>query len=868
MFTDTLSLNRLKNSELLLKLQKEIFGDELNTEKTSLQGFINDSLSELATQIVTTSVLKQDEKFLNTARIETSIDLIASMHSYSSLTIVPSEIHVIIDVLLLPTDHESTGLEISSTDTKFFFNEKPFILSGDILLLRNETSWFVKQKNAINFEGDIGDLISDTYVNEDGNTVITFLAKIKQMEKETVNFTIPVRQRLYLQKIDVDIPNNLVDVKISITDNLTGVKRELTKVLDSFNNFSSDKTKEIFLLKVGSNGYELWLEGGSRSKFIQSGTDLEITFFSSDGYIGILNEPVFSVKVPMSLSPRTMTCYSSTQGTLGVSKLSLLEKKIDIIRHIQTPNFRTVITAFDMENLAQKFFNSNSEDVLILMRRNDPIMRLIDFFVKLKNINEEVLLTNSLSLNLTESQFSNKIFISGHNKFYKNTSGNQNYMTETNSFEISQFKEENESRYFISPAYHKGLVNPLRIDSFMLNKTNFYMNLSQVSIVNSPLEKSFFPIIFKGSVEQINLFTEPTVTYSVTYTSSNKEKMQIDLENNEVEIFAVFSDNKNNKVGYIKLEMNEDNNFIFSKKLTPILNNTAEETFLFKEISYFDNLNLNSFETFQEALETKLEVYDYDKATEEALKEIKTKLPLDFKIDLVAFSNDKLLNNHTRIVTTKSTMLSEYVIKETTEIYKNISSAANLLVKKPDQLVDNLFIGQIPLVAVKEFYDSELIFNLEKRNFIYDQLDSLDKMSNGLFNKLEEPTVPSFKFFRTYGYTSDFANINDVNLEFNLEITASLMQNESEIRNKVKSVVVKAANDSRNNNSGDIFLSDIINAVLEVSGVRQVRILNFYDNIYRLDSNPIESLTRDELKMYVPSLLNIREDDINITFKY
>lgn len=866
MTTETISINRDKNAKIILDLQTEIFGDTLDTSKTGLQGFLNDTMSELATQVTTTSVLRQDERFLNTTRLETSTNLIASTFNYPSLTIVPSEIKVIVDIKLLLEDNENTSIKIPA-DTAFFFNNKQFILPGEILLSRSGTNWFVKLNDNVNYERNIGDLVSNSYDSEDGTKIISFITDLKQINKSTSIYTIPVRQRLELQKIDIDIPSNLVDISITITDPVTQIKRSLIKVTDNFNNFVDEdtKNKEIFLLKNGSNGYELWLEGGSRTKFVPSGQDLEITLFSSDGYIGILNKPTFSVRVPDSLSPRDITCYSLTQGSEGVSKLGLRDQKVDIIRHIQTPFFETIVTEFDMENITKKYMDLEDKDFCLIIRRNDPVVRIIDFFVKLKNEREEILRTNSLNIELTENNFIDDIFISPSD-YYKNNILNSKTM-EKSIEDNSLLLDDSENKYFISPYFHKGLSNPLRVESYILNRNNFFEDIIQKQIVNQPLPKSFFPIILKGIFSQDSLTSEVKLTYSATFTSSNKDLMNIDLAANKIEVYLVFKNQDGTNVGYNRLTKDIENNFLFSKEFTPILNNTSEEKFLFKEMVLFDTgTNFNSVFEAMNDLEP-----DVDLATKLTLAEFPTKLDLDFKIEIFAFSNELLVTGNKEIymsdITLKNTQLCKYETKNYTQVFRSATNTCNILVKKEDPLVDNLFLGQIPMVSVKDFLDDNLDYNQDKRDYILNQINKLENLSKSLFSRLEAPSIPAFKYINSYGFIEDYYNTDSVNLKFTIEISASSMQNESELRSNIKKIIVEAVNESRNKYDGNIYLSHLIDRALTVTGITQVRILNYSDNIYAKRAEMVKTLNRVQLKTYVPALLNVREEDITVILK-
>jgi len=866
MTNETISINRDKNAKLVLDLQTEIFGDTLDTSKTGLQGFLNDVMSELTTQVTTTSVIRQDERFLNTARLETSTNLIASTFNYPSLSIVPSEIKVIVDINLLLEDADATSITVPA-DTAFFFNNKQFILPGDIVLSRSGINWFVKLINNNNFERNIGDLISTAYETEDGTTVVSFISDLKQIFKTSLTYTIPVRQRLELQKVDIDIPANLVDISITITDPVTQIKRSLIKVSDNFNNFVDEegKNKEIFLLKSGSNGYEIWLEGGSRSKFIPSGQDLELTLFSSDGYIGILNQPTFSVRVPDSLSPRDIACYSLTQGSEGVSKLSLRDQKVDIIRHIQTPFFETIVTEFDMENITKKYMGLEDRDFSLIIRRNDPVARIIDFFVKLKNEKDEILRTNSLNLTLTEEEFIDNLFVAP-NTYYKTNILTQKFMEKTIE-DNSLLLDDSADKFFISPYYHKGLTNPLRVDTYMINRSNFFEDIVQNQIVNQPLAKSFFPIIFKGIFSQSNLTSDVQLTYSTTFSSSNKDLMNIDLAANKVDVFLVFKNQDGTNVGYTKLSKDPDNNFLFSKKVTPILNNTSAEKFLFKEMVLFDTgTNFDSVFAVMQSLEP-----DYDTAVKLTLLEFPTKLDLDFKVEIFAFSNELLVSgnkeSYMSSITLKDTQLCKYSTKNLTQVFRNATNTCNILVKKEDPFVNELFLGQMPMVSVKDFLDENLVYNSVKRDFILNQINKLENLSRALFSRLEAPSIPSFKYINSYGYTEDYFNTDSVNLKFVVEISASSLQNESELRANIKKIIVVAVNESRNKYEGNVYLSHLIDRALTVTGITQVRILNFTDNIYAKKAEIIKTLNRVQLKTYVPALLNVREEDITVILK-
>ena len=406
----TLSINRIIDSEKIFNIQKEIFGSDLDTSKQTLQGFLNDVISESLSSMITTSTLRQDERFINTARLESSIDLISSEYSYNTSSFLsPSEVDVICTISLLPSDNTVNSFILES-NTSITYDNLFFMLPGDIKFERNTTNndWFVKQINSTNFEYINGDLPSFTYIDENSVKHISFVVRIKQLNRSVEQIIVPTRNRLYYTKLDVAISNKTSDVRIYYLDAI-GNKVYLERVNGSFNNFTVDTTKEIFLLKVGQSGYEIWLESGVKSKFIKSATVLYIEKFESDGDIGVLYKPSFLVEVPQALNPRLITMSSQSSSKTGVSNPTFLERKEDLINHIQTPNFQTIISDLDFKNIVNKYVtNINSgDDVSLVMRRNDPIVRMIDLFVKLKNKNNDVMFTNSLNYEIFSLQCDN-----------------------------------------------------------------------------------------------------------------------------------------------------------------------------------------------------------------------------------------------------------------------------------------------------------------------------------------------------------------------------------------------------------------------------------------------------------------------------
>ena len=215
------------------------------------------------------------------------------------------------------------------------------------------------------------------------------------------------------------------------------------------------------------------------------------------------------------------------------------------------------------------------------------------------------------------------------------------------------------------------------------------------------------------------------------------------------------------------------------------------------------------------------------------------------------------------IDTSNYLLISHYNSSSLLQLIKNLTDIFKTNVVEEEN--DNYLVKLVPLFSARE------VENITNYKFFRDYFERLQLMKNSIKFIKEEPSTLAIKLFNTYGENKEFNNTDSTNIKLDIEISynssLSLPTILDDIRNVIidyikerNTVSLQTTNESRN-----LYLSDITSLVENnIDGIIQVRILNRDKNIYFLSDIDYKKLKPHVMRDFVPSIINIKKEDINI----
>lgn len=839
------SRNKIENN-LVAVAQNYFNTEDINTFKSGLLGYLINVMSDsLADNQVYNSFIF-DEKFINTAKFRSSVSMNAEDFGYNEGYATPCKIMAILGLKIEDFDTNNTSIDIDPEDISIKYGNITYSIGGRINLSLINGKWYAKQVSNNLFPCALGLLPSEQVINNEDEKYITFVAELRQITVSYDNLIIPLRTDLLRYYIPISVTNQLYSVNIYTYVN--GAKVYFER-LSSFLTTDKDLTKYVFLLEtIDETSFNIVLDSGEYFKFVASGTELYIEIIETEGTDGYIESPVFNINTDNELINRVIIGYSSVSSTTGSNKLNLLDLKKDVIRYIQTPDDKTIITEFDYVNTISKVMGVYPDDISLLIRRNDPIERRVEIFSKYTNSDTEFMHSNTINI-LVDTAVTTLI---PHNTLlkYDETLG---YAVISNDTVYEQDKI-----YYRTSFTHKLNISPIEtFSTFNTQFKNVVLDIKERYFVTNGQYLFFLRETF------VTHFGEHMIKFRARVSSNNPNALGSDSIMQKVKVRMLLKSTNDTSSLYFDLSFNptSTNKTILEADIETNEEINSSGDMQIKGVYY----KVNNSDTY-----TLVDSYDSTK---------KAYLPNMFNIQLFVYFEDKSVEITPTVINDGNTifynslgsnnekfLFSTYATSGTVQLVKNITDvmSTDVIYLEPNKYLIKL----LPLFSAREVDDTKNV------NFFRDYYERMTLIKETMKFIKEEPSTVSFKLFNTYGQNTEFSNTDTSNIKLSLEISYNYNLADQTIFDDIRTVIIayfKERNTLGLNStieSRNIYLSDIISEVEnKINGIIQVRILNRSSNIYFESALNYKELTSQVIKTYVPSIINIKKEDITITVK-
>lgn len=843
-----ITTSREKSHLILTDLFKEQFGDLSNFDKTSLNAWIIERITDIQRDLAVTMTLEKEEQFLNTCKNISTARKIGYNYGFDDLNVAAAKGEIIFTIEL-PDKFINSSIYLNADDIQILAGDIRYMFPGDIEITSNEkgTVQAVRRTNHI-FDTTDNIILNSLTTYSNNKLYISFLTEVIQLDYEESRFLVSDHVDMTQSVNTIEFQDNFyrLDLWFEYYDSSTSIKSKKTLLsveeFDGFNSNSDIYRREI----VDTNKLKIILGDGINGRFYPSGKEMNYRIYTTKGADGNTINPYLNVGLPNELMDVSVFAEFTSSPTGGKNEYSLLELKDAIRKKIQTPD--TIITETDLKNKLSDIMNLSSEETFHKLRRNDPIERILEMFIIVKDRStsgsETVIPTNTLDIELNLDSVIDNSYNTIKPFFIVESSVNQENKNERYNKIIPSYRSRLANAMYYSSFYAiKIQKNPLLINFFNLN-TNY-----QLSYENTYSNKEYSEEVYINSLSlERDIFnTVKQYKFRMTLDSLNSTF----LENNTLIIKARFYNNSDEPgcedfiidFERAKNEKGELENNIYEAKITSLdvisdNNNLFIKDVYKKEQEFTDGTQRWAINTL-----------DY---SSEVMDNVKCEIGIFYNFDMDTVVNSEAFKD-IRGVRNKL-LMSSYVIEDI-NLYQNVDEIIYCQSEYKEGDKSTIKIKAVPLF--KESY----LLDPKNKDVLLNQMNSEKLLKNKITDKTEFPSRLSLKYFNTYGYSDIYSSLDNVSLSFKFEIS---FKNNKNIPNsellEIKNNIIKLIDDINkkdNNEDKNIYLSDLTNIINSNSNIVQSRVLEYTDNIY-FNKSALNNSS------YIPSSLQL--DSSNITF--
>jgi hypothetical protein len=854
----SLSSSKQKVSEKLIKLSDKFFNGSIDTQKSGFMAYNIELLSTIVSESELYNSFLFNEQYINTAKLRSSILKRAADYGYKEVSALPETIPTIVGIKISESDLSTTNVfNIKKDRIKFLYGSTTYMLPGDVSIVATPDRWYATLLNNTTGTDINTGILSGQITTIDGEKYFIFNIVLTQLEVNIKSEVVGIRRELTYYTTQFSVTDELYNVRLYTIDS-NGNELDFTR-LDSFSDIEPDPDARVFLLEsISEKDYQIVLDNGELFKFIQTGTELFLEIYETKGASGKVQRPTFTVVKNNLEFNRDFIAYSSLSSSGGRSRLELDDLKRDIIKQIQTPDRKTVVTEFDLKNVISDITNINTDDITMLIRRNDPIQRRTELFLSYKNYTgDEYLDTNTVTIRVnTNNDLVNNMLPRG-TKLKLIPTGN--------IYGLKYYADVVDESDNDITAFYYSLPFPIRYNSTPVRNIMIFNNAINTSVISSNEYNS-------------SAFSKFTCNFREIYVSyipeEKRYRFQINLFSDDNTIFSdesiyknivirlVFSDkNTNNQHFYIDCsnisESKSPNEFIGYLETDEFYDEAGK--LYIKNIFHY-NSSSNQYELVTDSTTVSIKPEQNIDAYIFYPDQSIAKYPITRTFDRIEKFNNLFNRDGLKYLLAANVVESITLFKEITEVF-------SCDVVETMDLANSIDIELVPVIG---YYEYQYENNKEVLNNIY---TSIYNLVDRIKDIKEEPSYIAIKFYNTYGLSDSYTNTNSSNLYLSLEVSFNTIEASPTILDDIKSIIIKKVSEASNSNkktveSRNIYLSEIIKEIENnTPGLIQVRITSHDDNFYFKGYINYKEIVSDDIKYYVPSIASIKRKNIQILIK-
>lgn len=850
-----ITTSREKSHLLLTDLFKSQFGELSNFDKTSFNAWIIERLTDIQRDLAITLTLEKEEQFLNTCKKIETARTIGYNYGFSRVNVEAASGMVSFTVML-PLDFKNKKLSLKADTVKMYAGDVTYMFPGDIEIIGNEKGTIQAVRRSEHVFEPVDNTILYSVSNYSSNRdaiMFTFTSEVIQLDYTESSFIVEDHIQMTRSTNEITYDNYYYRIELwyeIYNSDLDVIEKNYLLQVEDFSSYNSKS--DVFMLELGEeNKLTIILGDGVNGKYFGGGRELKYRIYYTNGSDG--NTTNASLDVGTGSDMVDVTTYASfiSNPSGGRNEYTLLELKDAIRKRIQTPG--TIITDNDLKNTISDLLDLSSEETFHKLRRNDPIERILELFIIVKdrsNSDTEVVIpTNTIDVSINTNVSIDNTYNTIKPFFLIETTSSttddgskliKNTVIPTYRSRLSY------NMYYTNYYAIKYQSNPPMVNFFNLSanldlayeKTYVNTNISEEVYINS--------MILERDIFNINNQYVIRITLDCLNASF--------LENNTLLVKARFTNNSKD-IGY------ED--FIVDFEKAKKTDGTLETNIYEARITSLDIISDSNRLFIKDVYKKEQEFTDGTEIWSIDSRDFSTQIKDSIDCELCIFYNydtDTVVDNKsfTNIRGIRNKLLMTSYTITGIPLYTNVDDIVYCQVEEDPNNSNYITIKNMPV------YKEEYVSNSANKEALMEQMRVERNIISKLENKTEFPSRVSLKYFNTYGYSDVYSSLDNVSIDLEFEVSYKNNKtiSDSEIT-EIKNNLVKfidSINKKDSTEDKNIYLSDLVSIVMNNSNIIQCRVLNYTDNIYFK-----KSFSQDY--SYIPTSLQLDPENIRFVVK-
>lgn len=849
------------------------FPDEaLDAYNIGLVGFSTDVVANAIEDMYNTVPMLMNEMFPNLSNMPETIYNNAALFQEEDLLATPAEMDTVLlvnieDVKRYATYNGSGAEFMIDSNTKIDIEGQEFLLDYDIKVTVKpyKNDYIFTAAYNVTYNNGLSDIknpyIKSQKINYNKTVYLALFIKVRRVNSFTHNTHLITNDKINVPTINFTYTDQLCNFEVFYKEHENADWVQLTKKI-----LHSAPVKTPFCYYRLKNQDTVEITFTTRDRYFKPkfNSEIMIHYWTTTGDDG--NFPLYkgenivvrpngdkyeyNENIPFFTIPQS-------ESRLGKSGISLEELKAKIV-----DNFSTVLS-YTTEPDLQRYFNTfkykYNQDVIFVKKRDDLFERLFSSFSLLKDKNGDFYKTNTLHIEMKESDFDiryeqseRRILKPGHVFKYRSDE-DRRFVVIDNSNSMMELSGMDEEYMF---------TNPFLMSVSKSGVVGYYLNSMDKRI---PLDYSY---INSDSLVQFicnNIFIKRNALLG-----EDEYELTLDMTVTDVDIESPLIDENGNDTKRIKVKI------MFLDKSG-------------KEMCYLD-ANLDSFDRdrMTYTFKAKLKTDDYLSISEKIRVTNVKQLSTGEEYVTMIPMRDLVVNIHTFFRYEGARMahaykhlkdLTYYTLTNTYTVNTekiNLAQPLNMLKsnskyrKKINEDHYYIDLKSVPLVRAYDISDYDrFMYLLEMLSKQYEYMsDILDKKTNNY--------SVDMKFFNSYGRSINFGVDDDlkdldvVNCKIHFRLATYLVPNMEELIRDMKIFIKEYFENINNGTLEAIYISNLIqsleNEFEEIKYLKFVRLNDYSTYVQNIENKAVDlnNLSKEERLEYVPEFLNIELDDIII----
>lgn len=844
-------------TNFMLELAKKHNEDiDESTLLLSQFGFMIESFSNILQSSIVSANLWSREAFPLLATKERSIMTNVATYDIKNINSTPARMEVRLSILEEDLDNLFTSNStLNSTTKEDIIIDKacPFIIAGyefhleyDLILTRiknNDDRIIYTARYNIDDSNPTSTitnayLLPPEFFNLNGDTFLGIYVTLCQYKYETHDVEIIEDNLVTNKTCEFGFTGDLSWFTVSVTDKNSGEETSLDTVIDGMP-YESDGE---YCFYTYLDRYNIRLKFNTDCYYPSSKSTINITTYTSSGedanfeYKGNQNLIFNLTSEKYDYNDTQVLITPLTNSSGGKYGKDINEIKNMIPKEILSR--KVITTETDLYN----YFNTLDNNIVkFYKRRHNQIDHLYYAYIVAKDIDENVIPTNTINIMVGENELSNiesddTRFIIPTGTVFKQAGNSNTYKIVEDTTEL--YEEEKDgfiyilpvniilNKYPISTSYYMDIMdNDIELYMTYINNNSImhaitnYMNMSKVFLD----DKNYH---FRTTINQ-------SINEDMGVIVYNEEKIS-QIEETNIKAVLLIKKNDVNYYVYGDLVEYDKENFSYTFDFT-----LESEPYINKESNFrINNVHIEGTGD--------LTYVDLTRETE-----------IEF-LYFIKFENSYGLDKYENIIPGLEgwTLVNKYEPKDPIELYYNYSDVMSSYVSYNNNSnhEDGFTINKVPVVKYSYFKNRNKCLNFIE-NIHYKKV-TIDSLTNSII----KPFGIDFKFFNTYGY-SNIYNVGhsentldkvNISLEFNIRLYPEA--SESTITN-IQSFI-KEYIENLNDLDESIHITNLTTEITnmykdDIEFIEFVKINNYSSNIQYFKRKDDEYITS------VPEFINI-----------